>query len=182
MSIEIKSAKLKDKMFLEYSFEETVDNGSNTVTKKSNLPIHEDLALAFKRVIPHFALLCEQRKDSPEIKKLMNAGVFHEDEITKDFEVTGFTIGGSGDNEGVTLIGKRFLSTGKVLNLNSPFTKWDDEEYKYINDLSEHIETLRTEVFEYYNGKHAPLPQKSMFDEPGFIPGDDEGEEDENAA
>jgi len=48
-----------------------------------------------------------------------------------------------------------------VHQFNSTF---DVEDYKFIAELIEAIEALREEVYQYYDGKHAPLPKQTSFD------------------
>ena len=75
----------------------------------------------------------------------------------------GFTIGGSGDHEGVCLVGYRGLDSGKYLNLVSPFTKWSDEEYEYISELGQIIEECKHEVRLYmFEGKYKPEAQQEL--------------------
>ena len=90
------------------------ENEDNVTIEGKNL-IHKDLRAAFNELIPHLAFLCEQKeadgKDS--IDELP-------EEIFSTFEVTGYTVSGSDDNEGVVLVGKRFLKSKKGLNLIAP--------------------------------------------------------------
>ena len=85
-----------------------------------------------------------------------------DDDVWKDFTVTGFSIGGSGDNEGVTLIGQKKLSTEKILNITTPFEKWEGSEYSFISELADAIESCKHEVEQYLNGKMAPPAQQEL--------------------
>ena len=82
------------------------ENEDNVTIEGKNL-IHKDLRAAFNELIPHLAFLCEQKEADGKdyIDELP-------EEIFSTFEVTGYTIGGSDDNTGVTLVGKRFLKRG----------------------------------------------------------------------
>ena len=119
-------------------------------------------------LIPHLAFLCEQKeadgKDS--IDELP-------EEIFSTFEVTGYTVSGSDDNEGVVLVGKRFLKSKKVLNLIAPFTMFnnENEEYKHAFELQQAIEACNYEVEQYLTAKKwAVVQQELPFD--GDIPTD----------
>lgn len=143
------------------------ENEDNVTIEGKNL-IHKDLRAAFNELIPHLAFLCEQKeadgKDS--IDELP-------EEIFSTFEVTGYTVSGSDDNEGVVLVGKRFLKSKKVLNLIAPFTMFnnENEEYKHAFELQQAIEACNYEVEQYLTAKKwAVVQQELPFD--GDIPTD----------
>ena len=130
----------------------TVD-GKNLVTK--------DLTQAFKELIPHLTFLCEQREavHKERMDELPN-------DIYSILDVTGYAVGGTDDNTGVTLIGKRFLKSKKVLNLNSPFTMFnnENEEYTYAFELEQSIQACNYEVEQYlFEKKWAVVQQELPF-------------------
>ena len=109
----IKAKVTKDKTLIAVYKNENDD----TVTIEGKNIVHKDLEFCFTELVPHLAFLCEMKEaDGKES--------FDElpDDILNTLDVTGFSIGGDGDSEGVTLTGKRFLKSKKVLNLNAPFT------------------------------------------------------------
>lgn len=141
-NITIKKAKLKDAMFLEVEYEERVQLGHNEVKKTCDAVVHDDMKAAFKKLSEHIENICE----------LSN----HSDIVAK-----GFTIGGSGDHEGVCLFGSSNLDLG-VMNIVTPFVKWDSE-YQGISYLGEVIEECKAEVLAYlFEGKHQPDAQTSL--------------------
>lgn len=157
--MEIKKAKItKDNTLTATYMDETgavTVEGKNLVTK--------DLVRAFSSLIPHMAFLCELKEaDGKESLDELPG------EICDIIEVTGFTKGGDGDSAGVTLTGKRFLKTNKVLNLNTPFTKLvdDTEDYSFQFELEQAIEGCCYEVNEYlFNKKWAVVQQELPFAE-----------------
>ncbi|SFS30503.1 hypothetical protein [Lutibacter maritimus] len=166
-TITIKSGKVLSQMFLQYSFEEKKEACTETVTKKSDLPIHDDCQQAYVNLIPHLILLCEQELVNETIEKAINNGIDDIEEDTsyfKDYRVSEFKITGSANSEGVVISGKRYLTSGKSIVLSTPFIRWDDEDYKFISEFTEAVEALREEVYQYYNGKHAPMPKQESFD------------------
>lgn len=184
-NITIKKAKIKDSLFLEVEYSEQQEDGVNSVKKDCTAPVHDDLKLAFKKLNIHLALLCHQvntatGKGAINILKAFEEEVTHQLdpeqeytftaagwEIVKAHYCSGFTIGGSGDNEGVVLVGKRELSNGKTLNLVSPFHKWEEDAYPYayISELGQIIEECKHEVHAYlFEGKHQPDAQLSLFE------------------
>ena len=161
MSVEIKKAKIKNGIFLSYEYVEKTSDTENKISTSSDAPIHEDLREAFQALVPHFGLLTEE------------FSTFSNDEETRNkFKVTGFTIGGSGDTEGIVISGHKKLESGKVVNFNTPFTKFDEENYDHIDELNHAIECLKSEVFEYMEGKQAQRSDVGTFD----FPEDDEQE------
>lgn len=137
------------------------ENGTTTVEGK-NL-VTNDLKDAFNALVMHLAFLCEQKEaDGKECLEDLPK------DIDKKLEVTGYTIGGEDESRGVTLIGKRFLKSNKVLNLNSPFTKFDDENepYQFAFELEQAVEACSYEVNEYlFNKKWKVVQQELPFEE-----------------
>lgn len=167
----ITAAKLKGD-FCDYSFKEFTQNGSQHVeVKDCEVFIHEDLRNKFSQLIPHLILLCEQIPSESLSPGLFEdfVGNVENDVLFSElscYKVTGWKISGSGENQGVTIIGKRKLSTEKVLNLNTPFIKFEDE-YQYANELRIAVTECQQEVIEYMQGKKAPDAQLSLFGEEG---------------
>ncbi len=133
------------------------ENGTTTVEGK-NL-VTSDLINAFSKLNPHAALLTEQ-KEVDGIESVDEVP----DIIGQVLDVTGYSIGGDGDNEGVTLVAKRFLKTGKVLNLCAPFTMFNNENESYINafELEQEIQSCEFEVKEYLFNKNGELYNRNF--------------------
>jgi len=72
--------------------------------------------------------------------------------------------GGSDEHRGATVIAQRKLRSGKVLNLISPFTKFDSETSDYVHcyELDACCEGVVSEVNFYLGGKYAPDPQLEL--------------------
>lgn len=157
--MEIKKAKVtKDNTLVAQYCDET-----GTVTVEGKNLVTNDLINAFKQLIPHMAFLCE-------LKEADGKGSLDEmpDNIESILEVSGYTVGGDGDSRGVTLTGKRFLKSNKVLNLNAPFTKFADENenYAFQFELEQAIESCCYEVNEYiFNKKWKVVQQELPFEE-----------------
>lgn len=157
--MEILKAKVTKDNTLTASYRD--ENGTTTVEGK-NL-VTNDLRNAFNVLVAHLAFLCEQKEaDGKELLEDLPK------DIDKKLEVTGYTIGGEDESRGVTLIGKRFLKSNKVLNLNSPFTKFDDENepYQFAFELEQSIQACEYEVNEYlFNKKWKVVQQELPFEE-----------------
>lgn len=137
------------------------ENGTTTVEGK-NL-VTNDLKRAFSMLVPHMAFLCEQK----EAENRLSLDELP-DNIETILDVTGYTVGGDGDSKGVTVTGKRFLKSSKVLNLNTPFTKFNDEneQYDFQFELEQAIEQCDFEVKEYlFNKKWKVVQQEFSFED-----------------
>jgi hypothetical protein len=125
MNAEIKKAKLKDSLFLEVEYSERTEEGGRNVKEDRTAPVHDDLKKLYRRLTIHLGLLCQQvyemhggdnsfRADyNPERTLILLDPELQYEFTEEDWNIldlmtcTGFTIGGSGDSEGVTLIGRR---------------------------------------------------------------------------
>lgn len=157
--ITIKKAKLTSVGYMEIEYSETFyvadEKKTVDVVKKCAYDPHPDLLNTFDQLRIHLALLCEELPKS----------AYHDEDVDLSaFRVTGFTIGGSDEHEGVTLIGRKALAHNRVLNLIAPFTKWEDEHTGYANayELQKCIEQCQFEVEEYLGGKMRPSAQQAL--------------------
>lgn len=167
-TIKVTKAKLTKAGGLEISFDktavfekegETTESFSEDNSKCNSFP-HPDLVQCFDLMKPHLAILCDLREAyKRELMELTD-----NPELLENIRVTGFSIGGSGEHEGVTLVGQKKLRGGKILNLICPFTKWQDEndQYDYSVELEGLIDHTCDEVISYMNGKVAPSAQLEM--------------------
>lgn len=185
--IRILKGKIKDGNFLEAEYEmtESIKNRKGEVeyksithhSIKSKRYIHFDLAEAFKKLNPHLPLLCEIVVLSKEQAEIMadsfEDGSVYQMGIFKKYSCTGFSIGGNDEHEGITLIGRKSLRNKRVLNLVSPFQKFEaaehEEPYEYEYHLNIAMSRVVEEIKLFIDGKCAINPQLSMF----------EGEEDQ---
>jgi SpoU rRNA methylase family enzyme len=164
MSIQVKKASIKNSLFLAYEYDQSINSTKNIIKTSSDAPIHDDLRDAFSALIPHFAFICEEIKETDCKERLESP----EEELSEEhpllkYKVSGFSIGGQGDSEGVTISGSKRLESGSILNLNTPFLKFEDvKDYVFMPELRESIDILKSEVYEYLEGKQAPSKQPSM--------------------
>lgn len=141
-NITIKKAKIKDSNFLEVEYEERVLMGHNDVKKTCDAIVHDDMKNAFAKLSQHIENICELPNHT-------------------NISAKGFTIGGSGDHEGVCLFGSSSLDLG-VMNIVTPFIKWDGD-YSYASELGQVIEECKAEVTAYlFEGKRQPDAQQSF--------------------
>lgn len=154
---------LKAKVTKDNTLTATYRDETGTVTIEGKNLVTGDLTKAFAGLVSHMAFLCELKEaDGKEFLEDLP------DNIGNILEVTGYSIGGDGESRGVTLTGKRFLKSNKVLNLNSPFTKFEDdnEPYQFAFELDQAISACEYEVNEYlFNKKWKVVQQELPFEE-----------------
>lgn len=129
---------------------------SNEATSIKSFP-HEDLKNAFLYLRVHLAIIADQL-DGLKCDLHFLEEAEQQDFIDK-FTVNSFSIGGTGEHEGFTLSGFKKLSRGRVLNLNTPFTKFEDETeepYEFALEAKHLIDHCCEEVELYMDGKIAP--------------------------
>ena len=123
-----------------------------------NIP-HPDLLYAFKLLRPHLAILCQQLDGRENhIRKIEE-----DEDFMSNFNVTGISIGGSGEHEGATIFGTKKIKRG-VLNLVAPFTKFFDEidPYENVDEFSHLVTHTLNEAELYIEGKIAPNAQTAI--------------------
>lgn len=184
-TIELKKAKLLDKKYLHVEYteyspskEDPNDLIDTYITKKCGHLAHEDLINAYDKLIPHLCFLTEFLDENYAEDRTWapneEMSVFDLPAFEK-FQVTSFSIGGDGEFEGITITGRRNLANGRVLNLNTPFTAFNDENnpYTFANEMWIAYTDLCHEVEEYIGGKYAPSKQMDIdFEE---MPKEDKG-------
>lgn len=169
-SIKIISGKIKNKDFCDYSFEEKTEAGAQTVNVSSDAIIHDDMRAKFKQLVPHLAYICEEIDPAKneledamdDINSLLDGSKLKGK--LSYYKVTAFKLSGSGDGEGVTITGQKKLQSGKVVNFNTPFIRWEDE-YEFIHELRVAITECQEEITQYMDGKKAPDTQLALFDD-----------------
>lgn len=184
MTRKITRAKLTKTTCVEADFEQTITYNkdmddeyqtSGECPYKGRDFAHQDLVDGFKLFNPHFAILCDVpeimtiriEEGEPILARLTLEELENDLDKISNIHVRSFSIGGFGDSEGITLSGYKTLPSGKVLNFNSPFIKFEDETdgYKYSIELQHVKDIVSDEVILYLDGKIAPNAQLDLFDE-----------------
>ena len=164
MEITIKNASIKGAMFLKYGYDHMVNNTKFSHSTSGDAPIHDDLADSFSELAPHFAFICEEINESV-CRQAINdiaKGVELDEETNplRKYRVVGFALGK--DSEGVTISGTKKLESGESLKLATPFLKWDRTDYPFMQELIETVDLLKSEVYEYIEGKRAPIKHQTI--------------------
>lgn len=159
----IKKAKLKDGCLIVELVEWFKDESiSNEVVKTCGSLIHQDLQDAFNGLKLHLVKICDLK--FAEVIDRHEIGDF-DMTLLDEYNITGFSIGGNNENEGVTIIGNKKLRSGKVLNICAPFTKFQDEfmPYELETFLRESVDNCIYEVECYLKGKTAIIQTEMDF-------------------
>lgn len=172
MNVTIKKASLRGSLFLNYDFEQQDADVKNLIKTSSDAPIHDDLRNAYRRLIPHFAFICEEVKDEALVRKAIeNPDTYlYDREVAPDdtffkFRVSEFSIEEKKGFEYLKLYGCKALATFQEVCFPTPSIDMEDSNYPFRNELAETIEDLKVEVLAYMQGKQAPKAQLDMFDE-----------------
>ena len=140
-------------MTLEVLYFETMTLNDTTVTneinKKCNMIVHEDFIKALEGLKVHFALLCDLREVNnfpgdfgDEIEK------FDHETFLEKIKITGISLGGEDESAGVVIVGQKELPGGGVLNIVTPFTRFDSD-YSYCLALELAVDNLGGEAEQY---------------------------------
>jgi len=124
--------------------------------------IHPDLYNAFQLLAIHFGLILEIIDDSEVVNTLK-----YDPELTSRIVITSFSVGGKDEDPGLTISGYKILRSGKIFTTSTPLTKFDQGEdgYDHIDNLISALDSAKSEVRKYLEGKYADDPQLDLFDD-----------------
>lgn len=147
----------------------------DVITHQGGNIIHKDLREAMNALVPHLAVLTEQREAyNRNLLEVKANG-----DLPIRLSVSGLSISGDSLDTGITITGCRNLMTSKVLNLNTPVAMLDGEtdRYEYADDLYQLVENIKFEVRQYIEQKKWAVKQGELFDDGGTpFDGQDVGE------
>jgi hypothetical protein len=171
MNIIIKKAAIRSGMFLNYEFEQRDEISNNNIKTQSDAPIHDDLAKAFRQLIPHFAFITDEiseelaRKciDDPETFIFQPLEDAPEPRIY-NFHVHEFSIMDKKGLNFVSISGSKTLLSKDTISFSTPSVDLDSlNDYKFVQQLSTLVEVLKKEVLLYMEGKQSERRQLEMF-------------------
>ncbi|SDY29577.1 hypothetical protein [Hymenobacter psychrophilus] len=163
--ITIQKARVKDQQLsCEFTEQRTSHAPPRAFALTCTEQVHADLTHALSRLVPHLCLLTEQLAETPD---------FWPDDseelpvLFDSFTITGFSMGRH--HGGVTLVGQRELTGGRVLNLTTPYQSFDDEQvsYSYTDLLEVTLAVALAEVEAALRGKCIAYRQLDLFKQPG---------------
>lgn len=138
----------------------------DTITMVGANIVHRDFKEAIKNLVPHLALLTEQREAyNNTLGELEQQREWEEKSVFTRMSVTSVTL----NTDEVAVCGSRVLDRGDIINLNAPkVSTVDDESYEYISDLALAIDNLKYEAEQYVTERKWGLKQSELnFDEAG---------------
>lgn len=141
------------------------DDGDTITMEGANI-VHRDFKEAIKNLVPHLAILTEQREAyDVALEELEAQRETEEKSIFTRMSVV--SVAFSGDE--VIVSGNRVLDRGDVMNLNAPkISTVDDDGYEYLSELSLAIDGLKYEAEQYVTERKWGLKQGELqFDEAG---------------
>ena len=125
--------------------------------------VHKDLREALQGLIPHLAIITEQREAyKATLDKLREQRITDkEDNAYKRLSVSGIAL--SADGKKVIITGSRILSTAGVVSVCTPLIDLENEdEYKYQNDLALDIDAVVYEAKAYIEEKKWGVKQGEL--------------------
>lgn len=135
-----------------YTLNATYTNyDGDTITLSGCNAVHPDLLNAFRALVPHLALLTEQREAFEKTLSALeeekeNKG---KDNVYRRIGVTSVTIG----KEDVILFGQRVTDSGDVIKLVSPKVNLEGSLYEHKGSLSLAVDGLKYEAKMYIQEK-----------------------------
>lgn len=138
----------------------------DTITMVGANIVHKDLREAMRSLVPHLAMLTEQREViGCTLGDLEEQRSWEEKSIFTRMAVSGVTI--TGDE--ILISGSRILNRGDIIQVNAPKVSLvDDDRYEYLSELSLAIDNLKYEAEQYVTERKWGLKQGELnFDEAG---------------
>ena len=142
----------------------TYKNGDGDIIQFTGANIvHKDLKEAMQAIIPHLALITEQR----EAHKC-TLGKLREQRITDDTDnvykrLTVDSISFSNGEQRVSLTGCRILTKTGVISLSTPTINIEEsDDYEYNNDLALDIDAVKYEAKAYIEEKKWGVKEASL--------------------
>ena len=130
----------------------TYKNGDGDVINFTGANIvHKDLRDAMNALIPHLAIITEQREAFNRTLKEVQGDRITDDGINSVYKrFTVDTVSFSNSERKVSLSGVRLLTTAGVVQLSTPqIDTEEDENYQYHDDLAIDVEAVKYEAKEY---------------------------------
>lgn len=138
-----------------------------TVRRVCSESVHPDMVAAFRRLVPHFAILSEARGVPEEYiaGESLYDGAKLCDMLCHSLRVMSVTVGYTDERRTVRMSGGRVATHGAVA-FKCPSVADDSTTYKYVDNLFAAVDILTAEAAKYlFEGKTA-YKQGNLFDQP----------------
>ena len=125
--------------------------------------VHKDLKEAMQALVPHLALITEQREAyKVTLSKLREAKITDEgDNVFKRLSVESISL--SSGEQRISVTGSRILTAKGVISLTTPNINIEEgEDYEYCNDLALDIDAVKYEAKEYIEQRKWGVKQSEI--------------------
>ena len=125
--------------------------------------VHKDLKEAMQALVPHLALITEQREaHNKSLSKLREYKITDEgDNVFKRLSVDAISLSNGGSK--VSISGSRILTSKGVISLNTPNIDIEEaEDYEYSVDLSLDLDAIKYEAQAYIEEKKWGVKQAEI--------------------
>ena len=125
--------------------------------------VHKDLKEAMQALVPHLALITEQREAyKVTLSKLREAKITDEgDNVFKRLSVDSISL--SSGEQRISVTGSRILTAKGVISLTTPNINIEEgEDYEYCNDLALDIDAVKYEAKEYIEQRKWGVKQSEI--------------------
>jgi hypothetical protein len=145
------------------------DDGDVIDFKGGNV-VHKDLRQAIHALIPHLAVITEQREAQDRNLKQVQSDRITDDNINSVYKRLDVDCVNFSDDEGeASLSGLRILTTGGIVKLTTPSIRLTDEEsYTYHDELAADLEAVKYEAKAYIEDKKWGIKQSEIAFESPF--------------
>ena len=145
------------------------DDGDVIDFKGGNV-VHKDLRQAIHALIPHLAVITEQREAQDRNLKQVQSDRITDDNINSVYKRLDVDCVNFSDDEGeASLSGLRILTTGGIVKLTTPSIRLTDEEsYTYHDELAAELEAVKYEAKAYSEDKKWGIKQSEIAFESPF--------------
>lgn len=134
-------------------------NGLRDIVSKENKNVpNSTFREAMKKLTYHLLFLTEL-VDVEKFSKFPDIAV-------ENYRVTGVSLSGEGEKEGVIITGYKVLSNGKGFSFNTPLTRLEATDYVFADNLKQHLAELITQASEYLAGKYGVVQTEMFTEEP----------------
>ena len=139
------------------------DDGDVIDFKGGNV-VHKDLRQAIHALIPHLAVITEQREAQNRNLKQVQSDRITDDNINSVYKRLDVDCVNFSDDEGeASLSGLRILTTGGIVKLTTPSIRLTDEEsYTYHDELAADLEAVKYEAKAYIEDKKWGIKQSEI--------------------
>lgn len=153
-------------LFVDFDQSSVIDGGAivqDGDKKTRKVPVHDDLANCFLKLIPHLMFSCQfLNPNHTNDEDWFDGLTYLNEDRYKGISVTGVVFVGKDKDEpdGVKLIGRKTTTHGDAVSINSPIIYFDPQHaksYPLSELLGSHVDNLKAEVIEYlFKKKYAP--------------------------